>query len=232
MASRTAILGPVELYAKRNRVPSPQEFKALAEEVAQSGQLTTEQKFIASYLAVEIGQFESALAASIDNLDLTNPVEVAIGAYGASWLDYEIESKVFSAIDVLSMFQATDIPVFKTLHGWEVAFGNYWSYDADYARRLFIEAYDRGALNHADWVYELFVEKLHREGDQAAFAEALKILEDGADRGFIRSIGILAGMYQEGEGSLEPDDRLASRKFEALHIMVTLLLSWRLVTLT
>ena len=49
----------------------------------------------------------------------------------------------FSAIDVLSMFQATDIPVFKTLHGWEVAFGNYWSYDADYARKLFIKAYDR-----------------------------------------------------------------------------------------
>lgn len=196
--------------------PSPSEFKSLAGEISKSESLSTNQILLTALLAQELPQFESSLSESIDTLDVNNPVELAIGVYGVSWLDYEIQSVKFAPIEVLSVLRKTDIPVLKALYGWEVAFGKFSPYDEKLARDIFISTYEAGSLNHADWIYEFFIETLFSNGDTEAFERAFEIIKAGAERGYIRSIGILAGMYSNGDGRLEVDEVNAARKFEEL----------------
>ena len=196
--------------------PSPQEFKSLAGEIAKSERLETNQILLTALLAQELPQFDVSLSESIDALDINNPAELAIGAYGVSWLDYEIQSANFAPIEVLSVLRNTDIPVLKSLYGWEVAFGKFSPYDEKLARDIFVSTYESGALNHADWVYEFFIEQLFSNGDAEAFEKAFEIINAGADRGYIRSIGILAGMHRNGDGRLEVDEVTAALKFEEL----------------
>lgn len=196
--------------------PSPKEFKELARQISSSEMLNTNQKLLTAFLAVELPQFEEALASSIITLDINNPAEVAIGAYGVSWLEYEIASGDFGPIEILSMFRNTDIPVFKALHGWDLAFGSFAPYDELQARDKFITAFEDGALIHTDWIYEYFYENLYEDGDEQAFEQTIKIFESGEQRRHIRSIGNLAGMYASGDGEFEVDQTKAARKWEEL----------------